>query len=382
MNKILTSLLFFSSAILFSQTTISKNILFNGITRNYRIYIPAIYNSSTPVPLVFNLHGYGSNNIQQEGYGNFRPIADTANFILVHPNGTLDGSSQRYWNCFGTPGTGVNDIGFISALIDTVSKLYSINADRIYSTGMSNGGFMSYDLACGLSNRIAAVASVTGTMIFSHKNWCSPTHPVPVMHIHGTADATVSYNGSTSFVPVDSVVSYWVKRNNCTTTPVITTVPDINTTDGCIAENYLYANGDKGSTVELYKVTNGGHSWPGASVNLNVTNMDFSASVEIWRFFRKYSLNNLTLSNNEIEENKNSLILYPNPANDFLSIKFSEKIQDTKISIVNILGHSVYEEKNISQDEYMLNISNWAPGIYFLKLETNGKVFYNKMVKK
>ena len=146
----------------FSQTTIISGFEMDGLERTYRIYIPEIYNDGYAVPLVLNLHGYGSNGFEQELYGDFRPIADTANFIIVSPDGALDGFGATHWNTFGT--SSVDDVNFLSALIDTVASQYNLDHSRIYSTGMSNGGFMSYKLACQLSGRIAAVASVTGTI--------------------------------------------------------------------------------------------------------------------------------------------------------------------------------------------------------------------------
>src|SRR5207237_5527192 len=108
--------------------------------------------------------GYTSNNVEQFYYADFRGIADTADFLIVLPNGTLDGLGQRYWNCFATDGSGVDDIAFLNALTDTLQSLYNIDVNRIYSTGMSNGGFMSYALAGELSSRIAAIASVAGSV--------------------------------------------------------------------------------------------------------------------------------------------------------------------------------------------------------------------------
>ena len=358
-----------------AQTTISGGFIFEGINRTYRIYVPAIYNSNTAVPLVFNLHGYTSNNIAQEFYGDFRPIADTANFILVHPNGTVDGSGNQFWNAFG--GTGVNDVGFISALIDTVSASFNIDYNCIYSTGMSNGGFMSYDLACFLSNRIAAVASVTGSMIWPRLNACNTSHPVPVMQIHGTADATVAYNGSASFVPIDSLVRYWAFKNNCSLTPVITPVPNINTTDGCTAENQLFDGGANGSTVELYKVFGGGHSWPGAPINVNVTNMDFSASKEIWRFFRKYKLNVLTSLNNDVAQSAFTYKIYPNPSSGNFVVEFNEQFS-ADISILNNLGQIIHQETvahRINEFELL------KPGFYMVMISINGIIRTEKVIR-
>ena len=136
--RITTILCLFSLAQASAQTSISGTIQSGGLTREYLLYVPAIYTGNTPAPLVLNLHGYGSNSTQQQVYGNFRPIADTANFLVVHPNGTLDPQGNRFWNTFLIPST-VDDVAFISDLIDTLESMYNIDPNRIYSTGMSNG---------------------------------------------------------------------------------------------------------------------------------------------------------------------------------------------------------------------------------------------------
>src|SRR5665213_398000 len=117
---------FFFSENIFSQSNINGSFVFQSLQRTYILYVPAIYNSATPVPLVLNLHGYTSNAAQQELYGNFCPIADTANFIIVCPDGTLDVTNNQYWNSFDTP-SGPDDVAFLSALIDTISAHYNID---------------------------------------------------------------------------------------------------------------------------------------------------------------------------------------------------------------------------------------------------------------
>ncbi|MBE0636928.1 MAG: hypothetical protein IH598_00235 [Bacteroidales bacterium] len=329
-------ILFFSQGA-YSQTIINGSFTYGGIMRTYRLYIPAMYNPATAVPLVFNLHGYGSNNTQQEVYGDFRPIADTAGFIIAHPNGTVDGNGNRFWNTFDN--SSVDDLGFLSALIDTISAGYNIDSNRIYSTGMSNGGFMSHDLACFLSPRITAIASVTGSMMWSRLATCNPQHPMPVMQIHGTADATVPYNGNAFFVHIDTLVKYWVNFNNCLPNPQIIQIPDIAPNDGCTAEQHIFGEGDQESSVELFKVLGGGHSWPGAPFNINITNMDFSASVEIWRFFRQFSLDNLTSIQTE-QPDQPSFMIYPNPSRGLIHLKFDNDLPKT-IVITNSLGQQV-----------------------------------------
>jgi polyhydroxybutyrate depolymerase len=286
MKKILLTLIFISS--LFSikaQTTVIDSIFVGGIYRNYRLYVPSIYTGATARPLILNLHGYTSNANQQQLYSNFMPIADTANFLMVYPNGTLL-SGQPFWNA-GMSSSLVNDIAFLNALIDSLDLTYNINLNRIYSTGMSNGGFMSHTLACELSNRITAIASVTGSIFTTQYGTnCHPTRPVPVMQVHGTSDPTVPYAGNVSqnMMPVDSVVKYWVTKNGCNPTPTFSNVPNTSTTDGCTAEHYQYNGGTSGSTVELFKIIGGLHTWPGFPFGGTGTNMDINASKEIWRF--------------------------------------------------------------------------------------------------
>jgi polyhydroxybutyrate depolymerase len=359
-----------------AQTTIEGSFLHGGISRTYRVYIPAIYNSAVPVPLLFNLHGYGSNNIEQEIYGDFRPIADTADFIIVHPNGTFDFLNNRFWNTFGA--STVDDIGFLSALIDTISSEFNIDQNRIYSTGMSNGGFMSYDLACGLSSRIAAIASVTGSMTTAHLDLCDAQHPTPVMEIHGTADGTVPYAGNTLFVNIDTLVNYWAQYNNCSLIPALTQVPDINTSDGCTAELYIYDGGDWGSKVELYKIIGGGHTWPGAPIAVGATNMDFSASKEIWRFFNRYDLNGLITTgiNNYIAQVP-AFNIYPNPGNGKFMIDFGDLAEKT-ITLSSYSGQLV-QRFNCSDKRVILNIDK--NGLYFVTVNQKDFTSTEKVVK-
>lgn len=351
------------------QTTTNYTIQHNGIARDYRIYVPAIYNAATPVPLVFNLHGYTSDNIAQEFYGDFRRIADTANFIIVHPNGTVDQNGNRWWNAFNIPG--VDDVGFISAIINEVSDNFSIDQNCIYSTGMSNGGFMSYELACALGSRIAAVASVTGTMTNSKLNSCNPIKPTPAMQIHGTLDPTVPYAGSAQYGAIEDVVNFWVNQTGSNTTPQFTAVPNINTTDGCTAEQYVYSGGLNNASVEFYKIINGAHTWPGAPVSFATTNQDFDASTEIWRFFRQYKLNSLL----SVDANAGiEFTVYPNPSSG--SIQITSAGQWDELYLIDMTGRIVQ-----SFDTYVeqMSIDYLDAGIYSLQFKI-GQTRVNKKI--
>lgn len=366
------------SANSFAQTTILGSITHDGLQRDYRLYVPAVYNASQAVPLVLNLHGYTSNAFEQEVYGSFRAIADTANFIIVHPEGTLDNSQSQYWNSFGAPG-GPDDVSFLSALIDSISAEYNIDMNCVYSTGMSNGGFMSYKLACELGYRIAAVASVTGTMVQSELNACNPDHPTPVLHVHGTADPTVPYLGSApqTMVSVQTVVDYWASFNNCNMTPTETAVPNINLTDGCTADHFVYSGGDLGTSVELYRVNGGQHTWPGSPtfITIGVTNQDFSASVEIWRFFRQYKLNELTTG---IEENvlKEAVTVYPNPSNGAVQIRFETAAPRT-VRVHDAQGRLVLNQV-LNQSLFELNLEK--SGIYLLTVVSEAGISTKKLI--
>lgn len=359
----------------YAQTTTSGSYVFDGETREYRVYIPSAYDGTTPVPLVFNLHGYGSNNVEQEQYGDFRAIADTANFIIVHPMGLVDLFGSTHWNAFGT--SDVDDVGFLSSLIDTIYAAYNIDGNRIYSTGMSNGGFMSHKLACLLSGRIAAVASVTGSITLTEIDACITNHPMPVMQIHGTADETVPYDGNVIFMPVEDVVAHWVSFNECTNEPITTELPDIDPTDGCTVTHYLYEDGLLGSTVEFYKVTNGGHTWPGSAFDIGETTYDFNASKEIWRFFSQYSMIELTSGVTE-EEAGFSFDIYPNPSNESaVTLNFSS-LEDKLITVTNLMGQVIFQ-KSVSQTSVEINLEN--QGIYLVTVEAEGQIRTEKIIR-
>jgi polyhydroxybutyrate depolymerase len=380
MKKLLCFLCFCIS-ISIAQTTIIDSIFSGGQYRSYRLYIPTIYNGTTARPLILNLHGYTSNASQQQFYSNFMPIADTANFLMVFPQGTKDGSNQPYWNA-GISSSLVNDIAFLNSLIDSLDLTYNINLNRVYSTGMSNGGFMSHTLACELSNKITAIASVTGSIFTSqYGNFCNPTRPVPVMQIHGTSDPTVPYAGNLSqgMMPIDSVVKYWVIKNGCNPSATFSNVPNTNTTDGCTAIHYQYTGGNLGSTVELYKIIGGTHTWPGFPFGGVGTNMDINASKEIWRFFNKYTLSSLT-SINENNTFSKSLIIYPNPTNATLNFSLDNYDNSLKIiEITDLFGKILLAETTTSNS---ISVEKLNPGIYFITFKTeSGAIAKVKFIK-
>ncbi|MBK8485967.1 MAG: T9SS type A sorting domain-containing protein [Saprospiraceae bacterium] len=367
--------LFLNLIYAFSQQTIRSSILHDGLTRTFSFYVPANYTLKKPVALVFNLHGYGSNNDQQEFYGDFRKISDTAGFIVVHPNGTLfPQSNQSFWNVGLVGNSNVDDVGFIHALIDTLSKAYSIDPERIYSTGMSNGGFMSYHLAC-VSNRFAAIASVTGSMTLQTVSACKNASPLPILEIHGDADLVVDYNGSTGVFSIPSVLAYWIAKNGLNTQNLIkSNVPDINKTDGASAELYIYPGLNE---VQHYKILNGGHTWPGALIAIGTTCMDFSASTVIWNFFNKYRKQTVNTQDLNIADFQIS----PNPVTNTIKITQTEFNEGAKsIQCINQLGIAL-RTITIQSSETLVDLSDLPSGIYFLVSQSQKKSNQIKFIK-
>ena len=347
----------------FAQQTINASITHDGIQRNYILYIPELYDGSSDVPLVLNFHGFGSNANQQMFYGDFRDIADTEGFLLVHPEGTTFIGNQ-FWNV-GFPGLSstVDDVGFTEALIDELATLYAIDLDRVYATGMSNGGFMSFLLACQLSEKIAAVASVTGSMTQDTFNDCNAQLPTPVLQIHGTDDGVVLYNGNNLSIPIADVISYWVDYNNCETTPTTTTLPDVDVSDGSTVEHSVYEDGDNGITTEHMKVIGGGHTWPGSVINTAGTNQDIDASMEIWLFFSRYDING-PLSTDNLENNP--VTIYPNPTQSKINLSLNYA-KEVHYKLFSPLGKQLMTG-TITSSNQEIDISHLPSNIYFLKV--------------
>jgi polyhydroxybutyrate depolymerase len=371
MKRINFTICIFLCALNFSvaqnQTTLIDSILSGNIQRTYRLYIPKNYDSQKSSSLIIDMHGYTSNAMQEQAYSNFMPIADTANFFVVYPNGTVYNGVQ-FWNA-GLSTSLVNDVAFISDLIDHVRSQFTIDVNSVYSCGMSNGGFMSHTLACSLNNKIAAIASVTGSMFVTQYGTCVPGRVVPVMQIHGTADNTVPFTGNSSMIAIDTLMKYWVKQDQCNPIPEITNVPNVNLADSCTAIHYVYKDGALGASCELYKIIGGGHSWPGSPFKIAVTNQDFNASEKIWLFFRKYKLDKLAGVNEEKTVVK--LNMFPNPCMDYLTVDYENAVS---ISIVDLTGKEI-----IRTNQKQINVSTLAKGIYSVVVISRDK---QQIVKK
>ena len=193
-------------------------ILHNGITREYILYVPEIYSDNVSVPLLINFHGGGGTATGQMYVADMRPVADTANFILVYPQGLeLNNGGSTHWNSMlvsDSNKSSVDDFGFIDALIADLLLTYNIDSTRLYATGFSNGADMSFTLGCYLQNRIAAVAPVSGLMLNNPYSNCSLSIPTGVMIVHGTSDNSRPIGGIEGYyASINETIEFLASQN-------------------------------------------------------------------------------------------------------------------------------------------------------------------------
>ena len=274
----------------------TRVLMIDGKARSYLVHIPKGHDSKKPAPVVLALHGAAMNGPLMAQICGMNEKADKAGFIVVYPNGT--GTFPfLFWNAGGRRGPlaqGMpDDVAFISKLIDDLSAVVKVDSNRVYACGMSNGGMMSYRLAAELSDRIAAVAPVSGTIAIEESN---PQRPVSVIHFHGTKDKIVPFakaGGRPRFLlkDVEESVQTWVKLDGCNEQPKT----DILSKEGdeMKVTRQTYAGGKDGTEVVLIAIEGGGHTWPGmipmvSFIGRSATNI--SANDLIWEFFQKHTL--------------------------------------------------------------------------------------------
>lgn len=273
------------------------SIQFDGRERFYIAHIPHSYNKYKPTPLVLVMHGGGGNPEEMSRDTGMNNVSDRNNFIVAYPAGT----AARFKNRFLTWGTGcaddyasvqnIDDVGFLRKVIEDVSSKFNINQKMIYSTGISEGAMMSYRLACELSDKIAAIAPVAGTITFSD---CIPDSHVSVIHFHGLEDKFALYNGGANekhivepVLSVNDTIAFWVKKNGLLSNSVAA-----NKIGN--AEMLQYGPGDDGVEVVLWTIKDGGHTWPGGNmpsyslVLLGNESHDINASELMWSFFKAH----------------------------------------------------------------------------------------------
>lgn len=372
--------LLISSLTLFSASAqmTTNNFPYGGQTRQYIRYVPASYDGSTAVPVVLCLHGLGDNMNNFYNIG-MNYVADTANFIVLVPQALVDQqfTNSTAWNSGAsymgfTLNPNVDDIGFLSALIDSTAANYNVDLTRVFSCGFSMGGFMSQRLACELNNKVAAVASVAGT-IGGALN-CQPGRAVPVCHFHGTGDSTVYYHGNLYGDDPEDMIAFWETNNGCSSGPIVTQLPDI-ANDGYTVTHTKYTSCDHNVDVELFRVDSADHVW------LTPLN-DISYTIEIWKFFMRFSHYSLGVEEYNLIEDLN---LYPNPASESVTINLSSNVSDkVSMKVYDVLGKEVYTEQvQLIQgvNNKTLGIESLPNGLYSLTIQVGNQNYVQKFIK-
>ncbi len=269
----------------------NRTIDSGGLTREYVLHVPTSYSGEEAMPLLFNLHAFASNPSLQDIWSELPAKGEEAGFIVVSPLGTLNADGWRHWNSSQLPDPEPDDVAFISELLSALESQLCVDSARVFSTGLSNGAGMSSQLACSLSDRIAAIAPVAGAGFFEAPA-CS-SRPVPVIAFHGTADPLIPLE------PIeDTVIPAWAAHNGCAG------VTEQNPLPGTAGIRLVrYEGCDQDALVELYVVFDadletpgeqgGGHTWPGSTfvlppeleALLGLTTHEISANDLMWDFF-------------------------------------------------------------------------------------------------
>ena len=254
-----------------------RTLTIGGVERKYLLHIPAGYDHARATPVLLAYHGGGVDAHHMVTFSGLNEKSDQAGFVVVYPFGTGRLASVLTFNAGNCCGyamrNNIDDVEFARRILDDLARHLNIDSKRVYATGMSNGAIMAYRLASELSERIAAIAPVAGTM---GSNVIRAKRPVPVIHFHGSADESLPFGGGsgkglagTNFYPVEQSIRDWVRANGCNEQPVVDTLPD-KANDGTTIIRKLYHGCEDGAVVVLIVVEGGGHTWPGRDARAKV----------------------------------------------------------------------------------------------------------------
>lgn len=266
-------------------------VVTRGRKRGYLLHVPKGYQPGKPTPLVICLHGFSEWPAHVMNISGWNEVADEYGFLVVYPRGR--GFPLR-WFCNGRPGDdrkGAEDVQFIADLLDQLHQRHNIDPSRVYANGLSNGGGMSFLLACKLSDRIAAIGSVAGAYLFPQTEWTAPRR-VPAILFHGCEDPLVPFHGGPSkvfrvpFPDVPGWVQWLANHYGCLPEPV--EIPHIGDATGV-----RYTGGPNETEVVFYSIRGGGHTWPGGGTMpaflVGHTPTNICATRLMWNFFLTHS---------------------------------------------------------------------------------------------
>ena len=282
--------------------SVSRSLRVDDLKRDYLLHVPGSYPQQNSSALLFVFHGGGGDALQAEKHTKFSQLADEKGFIVVYPN-----AIDKQWNDgrgvrkFRSQKEKIDDVGFVLAIIDTLSAEYNINRSGIFIAGVSNGAIFCNRLAAEASETFAAMAAVIGSMAKPVARKFHPRKSIPVLIMNGTQDPLVPFKGGGvgflgfrgQVIGVEACVRKWVRHNKCARRPVISELPDIDPDDGTRVTRRVYSSRVGSGEVVYYKIENGGHNWPGGQKYLSEKIVgklckDIDATKIIWEFFNAH----------------------------------------------------------------------------------------------
>ena len=356
-------------------------------TRTYKTYTPATYTGQNAWPVIINFHGYTHTADLHMNYTVMNVDADTAEFLVVYPQGLVVtdliwGDSDYGWNVPGAYSAGHNDISFTEELINDIKSNYNVDSSRIHVTGFSTGAEMVFYLGCVLADKVASVAGVSGGLYYHHLDSLQPSRPISALVIFGTDDPWFPEAGDQNYPPIAATPSFFAHANGCISDSLVTDLPNINTEDSSTVTLITYQNCEAETEVLFYRINNGKHRWPGVTTP-GLSNRDISANDEIMKFFQA---NPHPTGAVQIDDHDFSGIAepslyenHPNPFNPTTTINYDlPEISNVNITIYDVTGREVVTLENEEQlaGHYEINWSGVdqsgnqvTTGVYFTRLQ-------------
>lgn len=377
----------------FAQSNQPGRLIHQDLQREYIVHLPTGYTGQEQLPIIIFLHG-GSGSAQSAmGFTLMNSISNLEGFLVAYPQGIgpVDGGGFSWADGRGTSADALNidDVGFVDKLIDSLSITYPIDSNRIYLSGFSNGGFMTQRIACEMPERFAAMASLGASMSLELAANCAPEKAIPMFIINGTADQFVPFNGGPSgvvgpIIPTFDLVDFWKNNNGCTTILDSLELPDLDPSEESTITSFGFTNCACEADVQLYRVNNGGHTWPGVE-NTNYemiageTNEDIQASFELWRFFEQYERCAEVTSTSSIAVNSKWKIS-PNPGRNVLIIEHEDYDNPKRVQLHTINGALVSDQRQPQKGS--LDVAHLAPGLYLISIwASDGTLSIHKWMK-